>query len=101
MKASLPASDAGKEAFTELKAGKGAFTDRAYGMMSGTSGEGPSDSGIWYRCVRYEAMLWNSGAAECPTGSVVSGASSRIPTTNRGWSAGRMPAKVMLYRWSL
>ena len=36
----------------------------SYWTTSGTTGEGPSDNGIWYRCVRYEAMLWNNGAAE-------------------------------------
>jgi hypothetical protein len=42
-------------------------------------------------------MSWKRGAAV----PVDLGASSMIPTTNRGLSAGNMPTKVIQYRESL
>ena len=58
---------------------------------------GVPDSGMLYRWVMYEATSWNSGAAEVPPSSPGVGQLIMMPTTKRGLSAGRIPAKVTQY----
>jgi hypothetical protein len=50
-----------------------------------------------YFCARCEAMSWNSGAALLPSGGppMYFGRSIMMPTTNRGASAGKIPANVI------